>query len=262
MPSFQSPTIAQFTYVIHFKDLEEKIRFAQGDAEVAFGSFGAGQSQQTNVPDGSDPTVPRILFVKGNRNIAISPHAVQLQHTFPANVKSPPLESQFRELTDEVRAFHAQALDFQRSGREYGHVALVVVVNYPSDAETAELHQYFFDRFLSVEPLGDLASVSFATGFRSGDFFLNLNGAVYELRQFDMKLEKPGFINPANLVLGGKESKVLSKGVQFTVDVNDRPRWMPPSRANDLAKPEQVLDLARDLIMKKLPGIAQAGTRS
>ncbi|MEX3952009.1 hypothetical protein AB4Y40_30170 [Paraburkholderia sp. EG287B] len=261
MPSFQTPSIAQFTYVIHFKELEEKIRFAQGDAEVAFGSFGAGQSQQTNVPDGSDPTVPRILFVKGNRNISISSHAVQLQHVFPANVNAVSLKVQLTEIAAEVQAFHAQALDFQRNGREYGHVALIAVVNYPSAADTSELHKYFFERFLKVEPLGDLASVSFATGFRSGDFFLNVNGAVYELRQFDMKLDKPGFINPLNLAFN-RDSKVLSKGVQFTVDVNDRPRSMSPSRTDGLIPPERLLDVVFDVVTNKLPRMADAGTQS
>lgn len=262
MPSFQPPTIGQFTYVIHFKEVQEKIRFAQGDAEVAFGSFGAGQSQQTNVPDTTDPAVPRILFVKGERNISISSQAVQFQHVFPASSSAASLEDGFQQLADEVVAFHAQARDFEQAGREYGTVALIIVVNYPSEDGTAELHKYFFDRFLKIGPLGDIASTSFSAGFRTGNFFLNINGAVYELRQFDMKLDKPGFINPANLVLGVKESKVISKGFQFTVDVNDRPRLMPPIKADIPTKPEEVLGLARELIMEQLPNIVRERAKS
>jgi hypothetical protein len=257
MLSFQPPTIAQFTYVIHFKDVQEKIRFAQGDAEVAFGSFGAGQSQQTNVPDATDPAVPRLLFVKGERSISISSQAIQLQHTYPAPANSSNLTDRFLELVDEVQAFHAQALDFERNGREYGTIALIVAVNYPSEAGMTDLHKYFLDRFLKIEPLGDLASASFSAGFRSGDFFLNINGGVYELRQFDLKMDKPSFINPANLALGAKDSKVISKGVQFTIDVNDRPRLMPASMKDGSTRPEQVIELARELIMEKLPNILQ-----
>ncbi|KGB97859.1 hypothetical protein DM81_2644 [Burkholderia multivorans] len=253
MPRFQKPKIAQFTYVIHFKDTQEKIRWAQGDAEVAFGSFGAGQSQQTNVPDNVDPSVPRILFMKDNRNIAISQQAVQLTHTFDAKA-TPPLDGQLEELRQEIGTFYEQALEFERD-RPYGSASLIVIVNFGAESTTEELHKFVFERFIKFDPLGDLASVQFAVGFKAGDFYVNLNGAVYETRQFEMTQQIRGPITPANLLQSAQHAKLLGRGVQFTVDINDRPRFAVKGPQPRLVKPDSLFDRAKQIITAKLPSI-------
>src|SRR6266404_4819078 len=169
MPRLQSPSLGQVTYLVHFREPQEKIRFAQGDAEVAFGSFGAGQSQQTNVPDSADPSVARIVFMKERKNIAISQVAVQLVQAFEP-VAHVDVLRQFDAVKDEIYSFHRQALEF-KPAKEYANVAVVLQVNFPSDASTAELHKFVYDKFVKFAPIGELASVQLTLGFRVNDLF-------------------------------------------------------------------------------------------
>jgi hypothetical protein len=252
MSRFQNPFIGQMTYVVHFRQPQEKIRFSQGGAEVAFRSFGADQSQQTNLPDNADPSLARLVFVDDRRSIAISQVAIQYAHTFEphGNVE---LGEHFVEIRREIADFHRQVLEYKPSD-EYSHVAAVLQVNYPSTESTRFLHQYVYERFVTFKPIGDIASFQMTLGFKVNDLFVNLGASVYETRQIDPRDSKQGRVTPISIMLNMEESKVIARGVQLTIDVNDRPRHSRnrPIGAGSL---NDVLDTASKIIEEQLPGM-------
>lgn len=251
MTRFLNPSIGQATFLLNFREPQQKIRFSQGDAEVAFGSFGAGQSQQTNVLDDADPSLPRIVFVKDRKNIAISQLAVQLTQVYEPNPTNS-LSDQYAALTQELLAFHRQALEY-KPGKEYSHIAVVLQVNYPSVASTAELHKFVHDKFIAFQlPVGELASVQLTLGYKVNDLFVNIGASVYEARHLEFKNVKPGSATPIAVMLNLEDMKVMSKGVQFTVDVNDRPRHLKNRQAGP-GSPKELFDMAAQLLNEQLP---------
>jgi hypothetical protein len=251
MTRFLNPSIGQATYLLNFREPQQKVRFSQGDAEVAFGSFGAGQSQQTNVLDDADPAMPRIVFVRDRKNISISQMSVNLVQVFEPSPTSN-LEDQFAALIEELQNFHRQALEY-KPAKEYSHIALVLQVNYPSAATTAELHKFVYDKFIAFQlPVGELASVQLSLGYKVNDLFVNIGASVYEARQFEFKNVKPGSATPISVMLSLEDAKVMSKGVQFTVDVNDRPRHIKNRQAG-AGSPEELFGMAAQLLNEQLP---------
>lgn len=252
MTSFLSPFIGQATFLLNFRELQKKIRFSQGDAEVAFGSFGAGQSQQTNVPDEADPNLPRIFFVKERKNISISQMMVQFAQSAESGFGKS-LEEQFNSLAGQLLAFHRQALEF-KPAQEYSHVALVLHVNYPSGASTAELNKFVHDKFVSFQfPVGELASVQLTVGYKVDDLFVNFGASVYEARHFDMTVKAGTAVQMPSL-LHLEDMKVSARGVQFTIDINDRPLHLK-NRKIGAVPPDELLNKAAQMLMEQLPKI-------
>ncbi|WP_322086049.1 hypothetical protein [Burkholderia sp. BCC1999] len=252
MIRLQNPALGQVTFLLNFKEPQTNIRFAQGDAEVAFGSFGAGQSQQTNVPDAADPSMPRIIFAKDRNSIAIS--QISVQYTRGA-VPRPhgTLDQQLQTVVEEIQNFYRQALEF-RPAHQYVHEAVIVQINYPSSESMADLHKYVYDRFISFRPLGELASVQLQIGFKINDLYFNLGASVYQTRHFEWKSPAQAGINPSTVMLALNSGKLIEKGLQFTIDVNDRPRH-EVGRSKDAATPDKLLETICRFTREQLPTI-------
>jgi hypothetical protein len=252
MPRLKNPSVGQVTYLVHFRKPQEKIRFTQGDAEVAFGSFGAGQSQQTNVPDDADPSLARIVFLKDKKNISISQMAVQLVHALEPQ-PTIGLREQFEAIKVEITEFHKQALEFKPAS-DYGNIAFVVQVNYPSDATTPELHKLVYDKFIAFQPFGELASINLTLGFKINDLFVNLGASVYETRQIEFKNQRSSQATPISILFKMEEARLISKGLQFTVDVNDRARHV---KNHQIGTPDELFEMAARMLNEQLPAIVK-----
>lgn len=247
MLTLKKPSLGQFTYLLQFRRPQERIRFAQGDAEVAFGSFGAGQSQQTNLPDAADPSLPRIIFMKDKRQIAISQMAVQLTEVFEGG----DLQAQMDSVRRQISSFHQQALEFKKE-QEFGSVALVLQVNYVSEASLEQLHEFVYSKFVTLPKLGELASVQLNLGFKIEDLFVNLGASVFEARRLDIQNQP---VTPGTpVIFDVSKGKLVSKGVQITLDINDRP-LMQKNPSRKIGTPDTVFEAADSILTGTLPGI-------
>ncbi|HGL6721638.1 hypothetical protein NTJ56_05670 [Burkholderia contaminans] len=250
MPNFQLPSLAQVAFLLHFSEVQTKVRFTQGDAEVAFGAFGSGQSQQTNVLDDADPSVPRIVFAKAKKNIAISQLAVQYAQGFDPG--ECPVNEQVPNILSTARSFYDQALEY-RSVENYASLGMVLMVNYPSTSPTDEIHKFVYDRFVALPSLGDVASVQMTLGFKISDLFVNLGASVYETRQFDFK----GLTPFKSISMRLDQLAVIAKGMQINLDVNSRARV--GERAVNRQAMEDVISMATEFLYKQLPTIVGPG---
>ncbi|MBR8182521.1 hypothetical protein [Burkholderia ambifaria] len=246
MPTFQHPSLTQVAFLLHFSEVQTKVRFTQGDAEVAFGSFGSGQSQQTNVLDDADPSLPRIVFAKAKKNIAISQLAVQYAQGFDPG--ECPVNGQLSDVLATARSFYDQALEY-RSLDSYASLGMVLMVNYPSTAPTDEIHKFVYEKFVALPALGDVASVQMTIGFKMSDLFVNLGASVYETRQFDFN----GLTPFKSLSFSLDKINVIAKGMQINLDVNSRAR--AGEGAVNRQAMEDVISTATEFLEKRLPTI-------
>ncbi len=251
MPNFKHPTLAQAAFLLHFGEQQTKVRFTQGDAEVAFGAFGSGQSQQTNVLDDADPSLPRIVFAKAKKNIAISQLAVQYAQAF--DVGECPVDGQVGDILATARSFYDQALEY-RALTDYASLGLVLTVNYASNSPTDEIHKFVYEKFVALPALGDVASVQMTLGFKMRDLFVNLGASVYETRQFDFK----GVASHKLTTFRLDQLAVVEKGMQINLDVNTRAR--AGQGAVDRSAMEDIISMATEFLSVRLPEIVGSET--
>lgn len=254
MVNLENPVLGQVIYLLNFKEPQEKIRFTQGDAEVAFGAFGAGQSQQTNVQDNADPSFPRLIFVNEHKSIQISQVAVQYHQGLLSDSRD--IRTQIESIKTDITAFHTQAMEYMRGDVAlYGSIGVVATLNYASSESIDFLNQYLYGKFISFKSSSPLASFQLTLGFKHGDFFVNLGASVFETRQIDLNgMPQVLPLSPLAVMSTVQRAKVLSKGIQFTIDINDRPRFSKDLEAV-VEDPKELFSMLDDYVFVQLPSI-------
>ncbi len=241
MVQFANPKIATVQYGINFRQPDQQVRFAQGEAERAFSAFVSSPSTQTNMPDLSDPNVPRILFAgNGQKQIAISQLAVQLTLSFDNSLD---IEEQWRIIKKNVTEFHSKALAF-KAKEFYSISSLIVQVNSESNDSAREMNDFLYSHFMKFAAEDELAGFSVTMGFKREGLYLNLNANVYEKRQF--KLEQ-STIGQVMAVLNTQDMKVIERGLSLSIDVNTRPRFAESENAV-VSEPAELFTAAHDFL--------------
>jgi hypothetical protein len=214
-------TLTMATYAAGFRRFDGEIRFAQQQAEKAFGPWLNVTSAQTNLPDNMDPNAARIIFQAGGKQVAISQTGIQLSLTFDES-KAMPLKERLDTVQKNIGEFHSCALMFKPED-EYQLSSLILQINRRAQAVDSyqDLSQLLIKQMGTTIVKDNVASVGFQLGYRHGELFANVNAAVYEKRTLDFKIA-PGQAIVAHV----DQSKVLERGIGMTIDVNSRPRFM------------------------------------
>ena len=239
--------ISQAIYVVGYHQ-DKRIRYRQEEAESAFGSFFGSQSQQTNVPDDFDPSAPRLIFQASQKQLMLSQSAAQLVLGFEGSEKT--LEHQSNIIYKNAIDLHGRINKF-KAGNDLLESALVFNINVPSALGREDLSRNIYNRFIGVEPLGDIASVSFKVGFRTpSDLYLNYEVDVYELRKADLANvgAQPQFFNIS-------EMPIVEMGYGLKVDINNKIKASNSGYVNE--GPEQLIANMKEFIANKLEGILQ-----
>jgi hypothetical protein len=199
------------TYVLNFLDLDKRVRLEQARAEDVFGSLVNGQSQQTNLPDDFDPNQPRIIFPSEKKTIFISQVACQFVLNFP------PSEFSWKEKMEiskkNINLFVDKAFEFKSN---YHAQTLSLEFRYPSSNSSVELASYIYDRFLKIDPAGDIAASVLQIGFSFEGLYLNLNVNPYESRKMPEPSSTTTFIRAETL-------PIVESGIQIRIEANNLP---------------------------------------
>lgn len=233
------PYLSTVVYVVNFTEPDAKIRFKQAEIESAFSGFVSGQSHQTNVPDHENPSLARIMLGNDNKSILFSQVSCQLQMSF--SPKAITMGEQLRAVVKNVLEF-CHRVEKVVPKDSLNHSGLVYDITFPSDSPLQSLQDYLFERFFKVEKLGRPASAQFNLGFEVDDLFLTLASTVYENRKMELPLgggAHPGLIKILSL-------PVIAYGLQFKVDINDRPRHI--DGPGSFTPPQHLLDAGEKFI--------------
>lgn len=227
------PYLATVVYIVNFIAPDAKIRFKQAEIESAFAGFVSGQSQQTNVSDHEDPSQPRIIFGNDTKSIVFSQVSCQLQMSFsPSSIT---MGEQLRAVVKNVLEF-CHRIEKVVPKDSLNHSGLVYDITFPSDSSVQSLQDYLFERFFKMEKLGRTASSQFNVGFEVDDLYLTLAASVYENRK--MELPSVGGAHP--VLINILSMPVVAYGLQFKVDLNDRPRHV--AGPGSFTPPQHLLD--------------------
>lgn len=251
MINLDQPKIADLTYALNFKELDQRMRFAQGEAESSFGGLISGQSHQTNVPDTFDPNAPRIVFASSTKSIVISQLACQFQMNFNSFDKK--IEDQWSIVEKNIKDFHSRALEF-RNQDFYGQSSIIFQVNLRSESAASDLHRWIFERFLKVPCEADLASVGLQIGYLQDGLYQNISAGVYEKRE--AKFDRVPFPMPIRVNLD--ELPVSERGLVLGFDLNSRPRFQGNPAAVVLG-PDDLITPAKAFSARQLKMIFTEG---
>ncbi|MDO8048499.1 hypothetical protein O3301_08470 [Janthinobacterium sp. SUN211] len=235
----RTPYLSTVVYVVNFTEPDAKIRFKQAEIESAFSDFVSGQSHQTNVPDHENPSHARIVFGNNSKSILFSQVSCQLQMSFSPTAIS---------MGEQLRAVVKNVLEFSRRVEKVvpkdslSHSGLVYDITFPSDSSVQSLQDYLFERFFKIEKLGRTASSQFNVGFEIDDLYLTLTASAYENRK--MEVPVAGGAHPA--LVNILSIPVVAYGLQFKVDINDRPRHI--DGPGSLTPPQHLLDAGERFI--------------
>ena len=244
--------VSQALCVFRFT-LDPEVRLKVRELEKAFHGQFPGQAEVLNVPDSAQSTLTRLALRAGNKSLNVSQVSAQLTLEFEA--KSMSLERQLevieRNLQDfsrNVRTFR-QAVGLEESG-------IIVTVNYPSDESSSTLHQHVFDRFFKIEPRGSVASVGFQIGFETPrETYENYAVGVYELRT--KHFDAPVTVGPSSpLSIAVSDIPVTEQGLEFKIDINNRPVFKAGSRTED-RDPMPLFKRIREIILNESDGLLE-----
>jgi hypothetical protein len=245
---FENKYISEAVCLIQYKAIDSKIRHRVAEAENAFADIFSGQSQQTNVPDNTDPSIPRLIFQAGHKQLSISQKACQFSLGFERNEKT--IVEQLAIITKKLSVFQNDVLKFKPKD-ELGECALIVNINIPCKEGRDSLLQHVYNRFFKIDQqavYGKLASYSFKVGYEtSNKCYLNYEADIYELRKLDV---------PQSIVSGQvmrvdiKDSPVIEEGIGIRVDVNNKPKVH--STSYSYSGIEELVPIASDFITAKI----------
>lgn len=245
---FENKYISETICLIQYKVVDGKIRHRVADAENAFADMFSGQSQQTNVPDNTDPNIPRLIFQAGHKQLSISQKACQLNLSFEHNEKS--IDDQLAIITKNLLAFQNDVLKFKPKN-ELGECAIVISVNVPCKQGRDSMLQHVYNRFFKVDQqaeYGELASYSFKVGYKTtGQCYLNYETDIYELRKLD--LPQPTLFGQV-LQIDSKDAPLIEEGIGIRVDVNNKPKVS--STAYAFSGVNELMHIAFDFILTKV----------
>lgn len=219
---FEKKYISEVVCVVQYKAKDNKIRHRVADAENAFADMFSGQSQQTNVPDNTDPNIPRLIFQAGQKQLSISQKACQFSLNFDNNEKT--IDEQLLIIKKNLLAFQNGLFGFKPKD-ELSECAIVVSVNLICKEKRDSMLQHVYNRFFKIDQqieFGELASFSFKVGYKTKDqLYLNYEADIYELRKLDFQQSKTfGEV----IQIDAKDIPVIEEGICVRVDVNNKPK--------------------------------------
>lgn len=225
MPLFRNKYISHAVFAAQFRELDERVRLKQAEFETAFSAVFRNQSQQTNVPDNGDPTLPRILLLEGPKQLMLTQRSCQLDLNFEPGRFN--FADQVKIVFSNIEEIALLLPKFKKK-EDYGTLAVILSVNYASDQSREELVSYLHERFSKIKPEGVPASFAIKSGYLvDGDLFLNLELDVYEMRKgkIENPTGQPMVITPEHL----SAFPIQETGINLKVDVNDKPQWLGKS---------------------------------
>lgn len=248
---FEKKYISEVICLIQYKDIDNKIRHRIADAEDAFAQMFTGQSQQTNVPDNSDPSTPRLIFQAGPKQLFISQKACQLSLNFESNEKT--VDEQLAIIRKNLLAFQDGMHNFKLK-EELNECAIVINVNVSCKEGRAAILQHVYNRFNKVDQqaeFGELASYSFKVGYKTKDqFYLNYETDVYELRKLEFAQPTP----VEQIVrMNATDIPLIEEGISIHVDVNNKPKLN--SATFTYSGIEELIPIVFDFIVTKVDNV-------
>lgn len=251
---FENKYISEAICLIQYKAVDDKIRHRVADAENAFSDIFSGQSQQTNVPDNTDPNIPRLIFQTDHKQLSISQKACQFSLGFENNEKT--IDEQLAIIEKNLFAFQNGALRF-KSKDQLGECALIISVNIPCKEGRDSTLQHVYSRFFKIDQqaeYGKLASYSFKVGYEtSNKCYLNYETDVYEIR----KLDAPQPATFGQVVqINVKDGAVIEEGIGIRVDVNNKPKAR--SASYTYSGIEELIPIAFDFIVAKVDKLIES----
>lgn len=215
---------------------------------MAFGGMISGQSQQLNVPDSADPNIARIMFASGKKNLTISQLAVQLALAFDATLD---VAKQLTIVEKNVRDFHHRVPQFKELSN-FSTNALILHINFPSTETSDRLNEFLYEKLIKPTPVGEVASVQTTLGFKFGDIFANVGASIYESRQFNAMIEQG--TAPIMQTIDLKSLPVVERGLQITLDINNRPRQLadPDVVAQE---PDSLIEVIHQMLSTHMPNL-------
>jgi hypothetical protein len=219
---FENKYVSEIVCLIQYKDIDSKVRHRAADAETAFSEMFSGQTQQTNVPDSTDPNIPRLLFQTGAKQLFISQKACQLKLSFERNKKT--IDEQLLVAQKNLLSFQNSVLKFIPKDN-LGECAIVISVNIPTKENKVSLLQHIYNRFFKTDQqgeFGELASYSFKVGYKTASLlYVNYETDIYEVRSLS-------FAQPTPLIevlkTDPKNVPVVEEGIGVRVDINNKPK--------------------------------------
>lgn len=234
--------ISQAICIVSY-ERDTNIRYAQKLAEDCFGPLFGMQSQQTNVPDDFDPATARLIFQggqAGSKQLLLSQVAAQFMLGFEsASEKN--LTEQLAIITRNAKDFAARATQFKPDIKE---CALILNVNYPNMRSSRDLmSRHLHRRFLTFEPIGEIAATSFKVGYLLPEqLFFNITADIYEVRKGQFKAE------PRTQNIDISALPIAEQGFLVQIDSNSRPKQ--DGNINDL---ENILKRTSNYVIESLP---------
>lgn len=245
---FEKKYISEVICLVQYRVIDAKIRHQVADAENAFSGMFSGQSQQTNVPDETDPNIPRLIFQAGQKQLSISQKACQLNLHFENNEKT--IDEQLEIIKKNLLTFQKDLLKF-KSEEMLGECAIVIGINVPCTGGKGAMLRHLYNRFFKFDQqaeFGELASYSYKVGYRtSDDLYLNYEADVYELRKFE--LPKPTLLRQV-VRFEAKDGPLIEEGIGFRVDINNKLK--ATSATYTFIGVNELLPLASDFIASKI----------
>ena len=245
---FENKYISEVICLVQYKAIDGKVRHQVADAESAFSGMFSGQSQQTNVPDDTDPNIPRLIFQAGPKQLSISQKACQLNLNFENNEKT--IDEQLTIIRKNLLSFQNDLLKF-KSEDKLGECAIVIGVNVPCKEGKGAMLQQLYNRFFKIDQqveFGELASYSFKVGYKTTEnLYLNYEADVYELRKFE--LPKPTTLGQV-VRFEAKDAPVIEEGIGLRVDINNKLK--AASASYTYSGISELLPIASDFIVSKI----------
>ena len=245
---FENKYISETICLVQYKAVDGKTRHRVADAENAFADMFSGQSQQTNVPDSTDPNIPRLTFQAGQKQLSISQKACQFSLNFENTEKS--IEEQLTIIKKNLLAFQNDLLKFKPKD-ELGECAIVLSVNVPCKEGRELMLRHMYNRFFKIDQqaeYGVLASYSFKVGYQTvGQCYLNYEADIYEVRKLDFP--QPTTFGQLEQI-DAKDIPLIEEGIRFRVDVNNKPKVH--SASYTYSRIEELIPIAFDFIVAKV----------
>ena len=212
-----SPPYLGRVIAISSHGIDDRIRHRTEDAERAFRAVVDGEAKSTNIGDTEPPEIPRITLKQGHKVIALAKDRSQLAMSFKrADVE---VAVAYSVAQKNISSF-IQGVQTLHGDRHSCEMAVIIEINYPSEAPPAELSEALARLFYSGPVLGEWASLEFRLGFMADGLFKNFGASLYELREGTLPVS-PGLrrqrVDFSNL-------SVIERGVAIKLEVNNRPK--------------------------------------
>jgi hypothetical protein len=227
--------ISEAAVIVSF-NRDTTVRLKQPKAEEAFKNIINKASMNTNLPDDSDPSNPRIIFRDTLKEIVISQISATLLARFD-NLES--LNKQVEAIDENVSKLFNCVKEFAGEAN-IKDTGIIVLVKHTSDKPVKELNSYLFNNFSKFESQGEIVNVNYRMGFKTDNKLF----VGYDLSTFD------------NINKNTAQSKKNENGYIVRIELNNKPFFIDSKIAfllepNDIkAKFKEVINTGIDNFLK------------